>query len=56
VGRVAGRDEAHLVEAELPARLAGDDQVADVGRVEGAAEDADPAAPPAVVSGGGRGP
>jgi hypothetical protein len=53
---MARRDEAHLVEAELPARLAGDDQVADVGRVERAAEDADPAASPAVLSGGGRDP
>ena len=36
-----GRDEPDLVEAALLARLLGEDEVADVDRVEGAAEDAD---------------
>ena len=43
VGRHPGRHQQHDVQVELPQRLRGHDQVPDVGRVEGAAEDADPA-------------
>ena len=40
VRRLAGRDQQHLVEPELERRLLGEHEVADVRRVEGAAEDA----------------
>lgn len=43
VGRKARRDEEQAVEAQLPQRLAREDQVAEVRRVEGAAEDSEAA-------------
>ncbi len=42
VRRPAGGHEAHLVEPELPERLAGHDEVADVRWIEGAPEHAHP--------------
>jgi hypothetical protein len=41
VRRIGGRHEQHVVETELLARLLGTAQVAEVDRIEGAAEDPD---------------
>jgi hypothetical protein len=37
VGGASGGDQQHLIEAELPARLLGEEQMSDVRRIEGPA-------------------